>query len=163
MLYIITYNLLLIEVVDVIPVLTVVLLAITVDELETLPVILSVNITADNNRLHMLYIITYNLLLIEVVDVILVLTEVLLATTVATVDELETLPVILISVNITADNNRLHMLYIITYNLLLIEVKNIISVLTEVLLATIVDELETLPMILILINITAGLEHVLLP
>ena len=41
-------------------------------------------------------------------------------------------------------NNRLHILYIITDNLLLIEVVDIIPVLTEVLLATIVDELETL-------------------
>ena len=45
-----------------------------------------------NNRLHMLYIITHNLLLI-VVDIILVLKEVLID---VTVDELETLPVILI-------------------------------------------------------------------
>ena len=54
------------------------------------------------------------------------------------------------------------MLNIITHNLLLIEVVDIIPVLTEVLLATTVDGLETLPMILILISITAGLKHVLL-
>ena len=59
-------------------------------------------------------------------------------------------------------NNRFLMLYIISHNLLLIEVVNIIPVLKKVLLATTEDELKTLPMIVILINITAGLEHVLL-
>ena len=57
-------------------------------------ILISVNITAYNNRLHMLYIISYNLLLIEVVDVILVLTEELIA---VTVDELEILSMRLIS------------------------------------------------------------------
>ena len=66
---------------------------------------------------------------------------------------------ILISVNITADNNRLH-IYIISYNVLLIEVVDIISVLKEVLIAATVDELEILSMKLISANITDGLEHV---
>ena len=59
-------------------------------------------------------------------------------------------------------NNRLHMLYILTHNLLLIEVVDIIPVLKEILIVVTVDELETLPVMLISCNITAGLEHVLL-
>ena len=54
------------------------------------------------------------------------------------------------------------MLYIITDNLLLIEVVDIIPVLKEVLIAVTVDELEILPVIIISVNIIAGLEHILL-